>query len=200
MFNSSAHNTRIERYWKEVTRVLGAKWKRLFVLLKSHFFLNEDLARHKWLLSYLFLQDINDDLIEFQGIYNDHQLSTCQGLTPNQMFLQGTIEHGLRGLDWAKPGDVDGVNEEVVDHRSYAAGDGTLVEPDIGQGDLDVVDDQVRQQVDVFDQRCPFSQPDWKMEMDRRVYGQNVNMEDPVARWTAGLNAMRDLLDLGWGH
>lgn len=110
IFSRSVHNIRIERLWVDVTRGFGRKWKDLFRLLETTYGLNVDNERHLWLLHYLFLNRINDDIEAWIGSWNHHTLSsrTQTYQTPSVMYQQGMIQHGFRGVFPEPEGDRQG--------------------------------------------------------------------------------------------
>ena len=185
-----------------MTRLVGNKWKSIFEELENYHFLNKGLARHKWLLSYLFLPLINEDLKKYQGQHNVHGISTARNLSPEVMFYHGMLEHGFRGLDWRKPGNLALDGEEDVDVTTYADGDGVQPDGETGfEGENDF-EDQVRGYVRVDDQRCPFSGRGWEQEMQYWVarFAEGSDLSVPSNRWKAGLDAMAHLLDAGYGR
>ena len=125
--------------------------------------------------------------------------------TPNQMFYSGMLKHGVRGLalaDWKKSGIISQDGEDNVDPASYAAGGEPQDpnEPTQQPDELRDLDEQVRQQVEVYDPRCPFVHPHYEMEKSRRIWAQTFNRKEPSEKWEAALNAMEDMLKEGWGR
>ncbi len=55
---------------------------------------------HLWLLHFLFIPRINEDIDAWIGAWNMHTLSsqTHTYRTPTDMFRQGMLEHGFRGV------------------------------------------------------------------------------------------------------
>ncbi|KAG6918593.1 hypothetical protein DXG01_013404 [Tephrocybe rancida] len=100
IWGRSVHNIRIERLWVDVTRGVGKKWKDFFRHLEVHDGLNADLDAHIWLLHYLFLDAINVDLTMWANIWNNHVLARRHELhrSPNDMFVFGQHENGIRGV------------------------------------------------------------------------------------------------------
>lgn len=72
--NRSVHNIRVERLWVDFTSGVGAKWKTFFEDLELHGDLNPDLPSHIWLLHYLFLDKLNQDITEWANIWNNHKM------------------------------------------------------------------------------------------------------------------------------
>jgi hypothetical protein len=93
----SVHNIRIERLWYDVTQGVGGKWKNFFVDLEMHHSLNVDADWHIWLLHYLFLGTLNQDLTEWGETWNNHKLKIRneRQRSPQDMFYFGSITNGI---------------------------------------------------------------------------------------------------------
>ncbi|KAF8259272.1 hypothetical protein EI94DRAFT_1616616, partial [Lactarius quietus] len=121
IYGKSVHNIRIERLWVDVTRGFGGKWKAFFRMLESNHGLNVDKDAHIWLLHFLFLGYINIDADAWMKAWNMHTLSR-QGerhLSPNDLYLRGMAEHGVRGLRPDASSDQNTGSELEDDQRSY---------------------------------------------------------------------------------
>ncbi|KAL0070085.1 hypothetical protein AAF712_002572 [Marasmius tenuissimus] len=101
IFGKSIHNIRIERLWRDVTLGFGAKWKWFFEQLEQREHLNCANPAHIWLLHFLFLDAINTDAILWAEAWNHHKMSLPQqkSASPNEMFVFGMMENGIRGMD-----------------------------------------------------------------------------------------------------
>ncbi|KAL0066100.1 hypothetical protein AAF712_006932 [Marasmius tenuissimus] len=101
IFGKSIHNIRIERLWRDVTLGFGAKWKWFFEQLEQHEYLNCANPAHIWLLHFLFLDAINIDAVNWAEAWNHHTMSLKhqRAATPQQMFVFGMMENGVRGMD-----------------------------------------------------------------------------------------------------
>ena len=195
---SSAHNTRIERLWVDMTAKVGRKWLDFFNLLHDHHLLEHSLNRHKWLLAYLFLPIINVNLTTFKNQMNCRKMSSARYKSPNQMFHHGSLKKGLRGLKWKEPGPMNARSEDNIDPRTFGASRRRdYVEE---QPELETLDEQANGHVVVEDSRCPFAVEGWKEELDRRIYEQSFDRGDQVQLWRTALNVMEDLLELGYGY
>jgi len=95
----SVHNIRIERLWVDVTAQVGASWAKAFTDLELHHGLDINNTHHIWLLHYLFLQTLNEQLSFFAESWNQHQMQICGGpnRSPADMFGFDMLVHGLRG-------------------------------------------------------------------------------------------------------
>ena len=103
----SVHNIRIERLWVDLTANVGAKWKQFFQDLEAYDNLDPGIDTHIWLLHHLFLAEINRDIDEWVGAWNNHVM-TIRGersRSPRDMFFFGMIKDGLRGVELAVADD-----------------------------------------------------------------------------------------------
>ncbi|KAJ7584519.1 hypothetical protein C8J56DRAFT_1005077 [Mycena floridula] len=97
----SVHNVRIERLWVDVTAQVGGVWAELFHMLETTFGLDINNQNHIWLLQYLFLHTINQQLQFFAESWNDHSIQVRGGAsrTPADMFAFDMLVHGIRGAE-----------------------------------------------------------------------------------------------------
>lgn len=81
---SSTHNTRIERLWVEVGTQFARQWRAFFTRLEEQYFLDVKNPGHLWLLSILFLDQINADCEQFIMNWNLHGISgnETRGMAP----------------------------------------------------------------------------------------------------------------------
>lgn len=95
----SIHNVRIERLWVDVTAQVGATWSDHFTILELHHGLDINNVNHIWLLHYLFLPTINDQLTFFMGAWNEHRIQIRNGpnRSPADLFGFDMLVHGARG-------------------------------------------------------------------------------------------------------
>jgi hypothetical protein len=91
---SSTHNTRIERVWLEVGLQFAHRWKALFERLEASYGLDPQKPDHLWLLSVLFLDNINDDVQLFTHTFNNHNVkNAAQGSqSPKASFCVYTYD------------------------------------------------------------------------------------------------------------
>ncbi|KAJ7818740.1 hypothetical protein B0H13DRAFT_1738953 [Mycena leptocephala] len=99
LWGRSVHNVRIERLWADVTAQIGATWADVFILLEVQHGLNINNVDHIWLLHYLFLHQINDQLRFFMESWNQHQIRIRDGpnRSPADMFGFDMLVQGVRG-------------------------------------------------------------------------------------------------------
>lgn len=87
---SSKHNTRIERLWRDVMTQVIRFYKILFTELEEQGMDTED-AVHVYVLQYLFVPRICEDLNRFRGTWYNHKLSTESSATPRQLMLRNRL-------------------------------------------------------------------------------------------------------------
>ena len=108
-------NIRIERLWVDVTAQVGATWAQVFMTLELHHGLNINNQNHIWLLHYLFLNTINQQLDFFSQAWNHHriQIRNSPSRSPADMFGFDMLVHGVRGYQLPTPPDVSLSDEEL---------------------------------------------------------------------------------------
>ena len=81
----SKHNTRIERLWRDVMNVCISFYKDMFSTMESEGLdVNNEL--HLFVLQYMFLTRINQDLDVFREGWNHHPLRTANNRSPYQII------------------------------------------------------------------------------------------------------------------
>ncbi|KAF8955021.1 hypothetical protein BDZ97DRAFT_1675362 [Flammula alnicola] len=99
IWGRSVHNVRIERLWVDVTAQVGSQWAGAFTDLELHLGLDINNVHHIWLLHFLFLPTINQQLSFFAESWNHHQIQIRRGpnRSPADMFSFDMLVHGIRG-------------------------------------------------------------------------------------------------------
>lgn len=120
IYNRSVHNCRIERLWLDYTQGIGGKWREFFWALEEGSGLDADNPAHIWLLQYLFLDAINEDVQEWAEAWNAHKIQVPEGgsRSPRDMYIFGMIEHGPRGIEHMLDGDDD-EEEDIGNPEEY---------------------------------------------------------------------------------
>lgn len=81
----SKHNVRIERLWRDVRSTVIEFYQLLFATLESEG-MDVDNEIHIFVLPYMFISRINDDLMQFKHAWNQHSLRTMNRNTPLQII------------------------------------------------------------------------------------------------------------------
>ena len=112
MLNRSVHNIRIERLWVDFTQAVGSKWKTFFQDLEAFCRLQIDLDAHIWLVHYLFLGPLNQDIMAWANSWNNHrmQIPGMGHRSPAELRFFNTLLHGSRG----QPQQMVDSEEEVL--------------------------------------------------------------------------------------
>ena len=93
LVGSSTHNQRIERLWRDVHRCVAVTYADLFREMETDGRLSSLNEVDLFCLHTVFLPRIN--LKSFIECWNNHPLTTCNNLTPNQMFVQGALLNNM---------------------------------------------------------------------------------------------------------
>ena len=83
----------------DVTAQVGAAWSEFFTTLKLQHDLNINNLHHIWLLHYLFLSSINQQLHFFAEAWNQHRIQIHDGpnCSPADLFGFDMMVHGICG-------------------------------------------------------------------------------------------------------
>jgi hypothetical protein len=114
----SIHNIRIERLWWDVTTQFGHRWHQLFTELELSNGLNIHNPSHKWLLHFLFLDEINRNISSFTRHWNNHVIRmgrNAPNRSPADMFVFDRLTQGQRGAVLSLEGlEIFGVDWEAL--------------------------------------------------------------------------------------
>lgn len=85
----STHNQRIERLWRDLFRGCVIFFYDLFYKMEDEMILNMDNEIHLFCLHYVFLPRLNYAIKQFMEAWNLHPLSSCNSLSPIQLWIAG---------------------------------------------------------------------------------------------------------------
>ncbi|KAI4521807.1 hypothetical protein K525DRAFT_284536 [Schizophyllum commune Loenen D] len=123
IWGRSVHNIRIERLWRDMTADIGGKWKRFFQDLEVYHGLDRNNGYHIWLLHFLFLGAINDEILTWAETWNNHIISLKRGqrgpsgqgqMSPKMLFQTGVHLRGVRGF---VPQDFEPIDDAMEDDQ-----------------------------------------------------------------------------------
>jgi len=88
---SSTRNQRIERLWRDVFKSVCHVFYYTFYALEDSGMLDIDSCVDMFALHAVFIPRINQLLLEFSKLFNDHPVRTEKNWTPNQMWTNGML-------------------------------------------------------------------------------------------------------------
>lgn len=115
----STHNQRIERLWRDVHRCAIQLFYRLFYYLEDCGLLDPLNDIHIFALHYVYLPRINKTLRGFVDGWNNHKVRTASYKTPNQLFVERSLQlhqSGLTAVDFFDHVAVEtyGITDDLV--------------------------------------------------------------------------------------
>lgn len=119
----SVHNTRIERLWRDVYRLVSSSYSAAFTELESAGALNVDNGADLYALHHVYVPKINASLDAFRSSWNNHSLSTESNMSPLQLYMayaQGsdlfdeTVDPQTFGIDPSDAQNNDAEDTERV--------------------------------------------------------------------------------------
>lgn len=81
----SVHNTRIERFWRDLFQGCTGLYYDLFYQMEDEGLLDPSNPLHLFCLHYVFLPRINQSLHAFVNAYSQHKIRTEHNQTPTQL-------------------------------------------------------------------------------------------------------------------
>lgn len=92
-----------------------------FEVLESTGGLDVDSDEHIWLIHYLFLDDINDEILEWGETWNNHKITTpgVGSESPKALKLWSIATHGIRGITDSIPDEElaeYGIDWDAIDN------------------------------------------------------------------------------------
>ena len=156
----STHNQRIERLWRDMHRSVNIVYYRLFYFLEEQQLLDPLNEIHLFCLHYVFLPRINNALKTFREGWNCHQVRTASHLSPQQMFVQGSLQlhgSGLVSLDFLQAVDDSyGIDGEEIPVDVDVSGEDSIsiLSPNIPMPEL--VTTRLRERVNPMDRSSSY--------------------------------------------
>lgn len=189
-----------------MTAGIGSKWRDFFQLLEVHDGLDVDNDIHIWLLHYLFLRRLNEDLDSWIGAWNSHTLARRgqPHSSPTQLYMHGQVEHGIRSVFPDVVGNADddfadyGVDWDAVDNRHIRDHHRLHNADDTDHGDLMAANvPENLSHVEVPDARCPFDATqlahlDAFLRSSPNFNGNDIGSYRLL--WTEALDFIKDML------
>ena len=97
LVGKSVHNQRIERLWRDVYSAVICTYYSLFYQLEDMSLLDPSNSIDLLCLHLVFIPQINYHLEMWRQTWINHKMSSCNGQTPLQLWIQGW-QH-MRGTD-----------------------------------------------------------------------------------------------------
>ncbi|XP_028412399.1 uncharacterized protein LOC114535216 [Dendronephthya gigantea] len=94
----SVHNVRVERLHRDVYCGVLSHYVWLFTTMEEDGLLDCLNEHHLFALHYVFIPRIQNSLDEFKCQWNSHPVSTAENLSPEQMFIRGTMTNCNRNI------------------------------------------------------------------------------------------------------
>ena len=136
---ASVHNQRIERLWRDVSRLSTRKYRVIFCAMERETILNHDNKIHRMALHFVFRPRIQRSLDEFAVSWNHHKIDTEHNRSPRQIFIDAVFSSaGLAGSD-----------PDLVE-PDYGAQNSFLDEQDTSEVDAVEMDDILADQPDIL--------------------------------------------------
>ncbi|KAI8498267.1 PREDICTED: uncharacterized protein LOC109476836 [Branchiostoma belcheri] len=128
----STHNQRIERLWREVHRCIVEVWRSFFHYMEFEGMLDPSNPLHLFCLHFVFCPRINMTVNAFVEGFNAHKLRTANNLSPQQLWVEGTLKLWNSGRSAIK-----NILEAPVDPQTYGV-DWEGPVPELQDNNIDV--------------------------------------------------------------
>lgn len=88
---ASTNNQRIERLWRDVNRIIVARFLNIFLYLEDQGVFDPHNELHLFALHLAYVDLINVALKEFVGQWNNHPVTTESNLSPEQLWIRDMV-------------------------------------------------------------------------------------------------------------
>lgn len=88
---ASTNNQRIERLWRDVNRIIVARFLNIFLYLEDQGVFDPHNELHLFALHLAYVDLINVTLKEFVGQWNNHPVTTESNLSPEQLWIRDMV-------------------------------------------------------------------------------------------------------------
>ena len=96
----SVHNQRIERWWRELTRVVTSYYKQCFIEMEQCGLFDITCQKQLMILHFIYLPRITKSIDTFVAAWNKYPLRTEQYRSPMQIWEAGLLQENMHGHDW----------------------------------------------------------------------------------------------------
>ncbi|XDV31493.1 hypothetical protein PO909_002484 [Leuciscus waleckii] len=167
----SVHNQRIEWLWRDVwTSVTNVYYEVLHALEEGGHLDISDLT-HLFCCHYVFLPRLQDDLNLFRNTWDNHPIRTEGNLTPNQLWVMGSIRNPV-----PEP-DIEGLSIPQIDWESSGLSVDTHSSIVVPQTECPLTDEQVEALKETVDPKGPSQTFGWDIYLAALHFCQSVLME-----------------------
>ena len=126
---SSVHNQRVERLWRDLYTMCISIFYHLFYFLEDAELLDPENDVHLYCLHYVYVPRVNAALQMFCESWNQHPLTSCHSMSPQQMWTRGMLQNMHSGYTavedcflmnctlptLASLGNISGLDTETVE-------------------------------------------------------------------------------------
>lgn len=122
MAGRSVHNQRIERLWRDVNRIVCARFRDIFLSMEHEGLLDPDNYVDILILQRIFLPRIREALNAFIEIWDHHPMSSEGNKTPLRLWNDGWIASDVDQQDFDMENSIDWNGDLPIDADSLDEG------------------------------------------------------------------------------
>ena len=113
------HNVRVERLHGDVYKGVLVHFIDIFTSMEEDMYLDPTNEKHLFALHYVFLPRTDQALREFCGQWNKHPISTERNMSPEQLYITGTLKNANASMK-----EIDSIlSEENLSTLGYGVDD-----------------------------------------------------------------------------